>query len=150
MNVIEPTEIILDRPRKLMINHRALRKAESEVNKLRFANPSNYANIDGLMIAAYNTMYRSMGLLPRDLMSCLLWAGLSDEDPKLTLDKIESLLDSTDASLAEISGKVWAAYFKSAGKNLVIVGEADNDAEKKTISEDQPTGLNSGASPALN
>lgn len=150
MELIEPIEIVLDRPRKLLINHKALRRAESEVNKMRFAHPNDYASIDSLMVAGFNAIFRISGMLPRDLLVCMLWAGLANEDPKLTIDRIDELMDQTPLDLGTISGIVWGAYFRAAGKNLQIVGAGSAEDEKKTNAAGRPTGSDSGAPRDLN
>lgn len=153
MSLIEPTEIVLDKPRKLLINHLALYRAEAEINKLRFAKPEDYASIDALMVDGFNHLFRARGMLPMDLLLCMLWAGLVYDDPKkprLTIEQVAGLLDGAQVNRAEISGTVWGAYFKVAGKNLRVMsdGEAGDDAEKK--SQDPPTGPDSGALHELN
>jgi hypothetical protein len=147
-NLIEPIEIQLDRARKILLNHRALRQAESEFNRRRFAAPKDYVNIDAVMVEAYNNIFRMSGMMPRDLLACVLWAGLLNEDPKLSLDDVDDLLDQSPLSDAELSGIVWAAYFKAAGRNLKQVNSPEADEEKKTA--DQPTGSGSGPSRTLN
>lgn len=154
MNLIEPIEVVLDKPRKILINHLALYRAEAEINKLRFARPEQYVSIDVLMIEGFNNLFRARGMLPMDLLLCMLWAGLVYDDPKkprLTIEQVAALLDASETNRGEISGALWAAYFKVAGKNLKVVGPEDSaqDAgEKKT--EGQPTGSGNGVSPGLN
>lgn len=147
MNLIEPVDITLDKPRKLLINHLALFKAEAEINRMRFAKPEDYAAIDVLMVDAFNHIYRGKGMLPLDLLLCLISFGLVYESPKekrFTIEDIAALLDGSEVSRAELSGIVWGAYFRIAGKNLKTVdADAPLEGEKKT--EGQPTGLPNGA-----
>ncbi len=153
MSVIEPVEIILDKPRKLLLNHQALRRAENEVNKQRFAKPIDYTNIDNLMVSAYNTVFRLSGMLPRDLLSCLLWASIvpdSPRDPKLTIDRVDELLDQSEMSDADISVVIWSAYIKVAGKNFKQVGDSETDDSEEKKTKDQPTGSPNGRSDELN
>lgn len=146
MNLIEPIEITLDKPRKLLINHLALFKAETEINRMRFAKPEDYAAIDVLMIDAFNHIYRGKGMLPLDLLLCLISFGLVYDSPKekrFTIEEIAALLDGSDVNRAELSGVVWGAYFRIAGNNLKAVeGDAPPDEKK---SEGQRTGLPNGA-----
>jgi hypothetical protein len=146
MGTIEPVEVLLDKPRKLLINHFCLYRAEAEVNKLRFAKPEEYCAIDVLMVDAFNHLYRARGMLPLDLLLCMIAFGLVYEpkEKRLTLEQIAELLDASELSRAELSGIVWGAYFKVAGKNLKQVAAEGPDEEKKTA--DPPTGPSSGLS----
>jgi hypothetical protein len=147
MTPIEPVEVILDKPRKLLINHFALYRAEAEVNKLRFAKPEDYASIDALMVDGFNNLYRARGMMPMDLLLCLITFGMVYDDPKerrLTVDQVAALLDVSESDRGTLSGTIWGAYFKLAGRNLKVATQGDVDAEKKTT--DQPTGSNSGRS----
>jgi len=153
MPVIEPVEILLDKPRKFLINHTALRRAETEVNKQRFAKPIEHTNIDNLMVSAYNTVYRLSGMLPRDLLTCLLWASHVPENPKeakLTIEKIDDLLDQSQSSDADIAVILWNAYFKVAGRNFGIASAESEDSGEEKKTEAQPTGSGSGPRESLN
>jgi len=150
--MIEPVEIVLDKPRKLLINHLALYRAEAEINKLRFAKPEDYASIDALMVDGFNHLFRSRGMLPLDLLLCMLWAGLVYDDPKkprLSIEQVAAVLDEAKANRAEISGAIWGAYFKVAGRNLKVVGAEDGEATEKK-NQDPPTGSDNGAPHGLN
>lgn len=142
MGTIEPVEVSLDKPRKLLINHFCLYRAEAEVNKLRFAKPEEYCSIDVLMVDAFNHLYRARGMLPLDLLLCMICFGIVYEpkEKRLTLEQIAEVLDASEMSRAELSGIVWGAYFTVAGKNLKQVDAPDE--EKKTA--DPPTGQSSG------
>jgi len=151
MNVIEPIEIVLDKPRKLMLGHWGLYTAEMEINKQRGAKPEEHVAIDFMMVDAYNRIFLKTGLLPLDLMVCVLWAGLLHEDPKITKEKVAALMDQSQLSRADLSAKVWAAYFSSSKNSLKVSTESDDvgarqdapaeDGEKKT---DKTSGSNSG------
>ena len=147
MTPIEPLEIVLDRPRKVLINHLALFKAENEINRRRGAKPEEWASIDVLMVDAFNRIYRARGMLPRDLLVVMIWAGLGHETskPALTVEQITGLLDNSEKGVAELSGEIWNAYFLANTKNLKA---ADTD-EKKNQSADSMTptdGSTNGAS----
>lgn len=148
MSPIEPVEIILDKPRKLLINHFTLYRAEAEVNRLRYAKPEEYASIDVMMVEGFNHIFKSLGMLPMDLMLAMLCHGLVYEDPKekrLNIEQVAGLLDLPEVDRQVVSTAIWAAYFKVAGKNIKIVGP--EDTEKKTDLSDPPTGLESGPLP---
>lgn len=150
MNLLEPIEITLDKPRKLLINHLTLFKAEADINKMRSAKPEDYAAIDSLMIDAFNHLYRARGMLPLDLMICLLTHGLVYEkgEKRLTIEEITALLDKTELSRAELSGIIWGAYFKVASKSLQAVdaNSEEGKAEQKK-STGRQTGNTNGVSP---
>lgn len=151
MSAIEPVEIVLDKPRKLLINHWTLYRAEAEINKLRFAKPDDYVSIDVLMVDGFNNLFRARGMLPMDLLLCMICYGLQYDDSKekrLTLEQVAGLLDTSETSRAEISGTVWGAFYKVAGKHLKIATAADvaADEEQEKKNKDQPTGSNSGQS----
>lgn len=147
MGPFDPIEIMLDKPRLLKPNHRALRIAESELNRQRRATPLTACAIDFALVVSYNT-----GIYPRDLQAALLLGFLSTDDPKLTLDDIDKILDQTEATSAEINDKLWAAFSAVAGKNIKTAQPGDDDPEKKTDGPDPLTGSSSGpaASTTLN
>ena len=146
MTPIQPIEIVLDKPRKLLINNMALYKTEADINRLRYAKPEDYASIDVLMVDAFNHLFRARGLLPMDLMLSMLVNGLIYEkgEKRLSLEEIAELIDNSESSRAELSGQVWAAYFNNAGKNLKFSDKIE-DEEKKT--ESLQTGPLNGQSP---
>lgn len=146
MTPIEPVEILLDKPRKILINHRALYKTEQEVNRQRFAKPDDYVQIHKLMVDSFNNMFRASGLLPMDLLLSLISNSLIAErgEKKLTMDEVADLLDKAETGMAEISAAVWTAYFSVAGRNLKTIEPGD---EKKTDpATTNPSGSINGAS----
>ena len=136
--IIDPIEIVLDKSRLLKVNHRALRIAEAELNRMRRATPLTACSIDFAIVVSYNS-----GIYPRDLQAALLLGFLSTDNPKLTIDDIDGILDKTEGTFSYINDKLWEAYKSVAGKNIKTADNAD--AEKKTIGADQPTGSDSGA-----
>lgn len=140
--IFDPVEIILDKPRLLRVNHKALRIAESELNRLRRATPLTACSIDFAIVMSYNT-----GIYPRDLQAALLLGFLSTDNPALTIDDVDAILDKTEAPSSVINDKLWEAYRAVAGKNIK---PAEPEAEKKTIGPDRPTGSDSGPSASLN
>ncbi len=140
MKHFDAVEIVLDKKRNLLFNHAALRMAETEINKLRFADPSNHTSIDFLMVDTVGRLANSQGMMPMDLLMVMLWAGLLHEDPKLTVDKTAELLDAAELTRSEIGGLVWGAYWKVSEKNFK---KADEGEQKKTNDQDQPLGSNS-------
>src|SRR5687768_7147850 len=141
MGPIEPVEIVLDKLRLLKPNHRALRLAESELNRMRRATPLTACSIDFALVVSYNA-----GIYPRDLQAALLLGFLITDNPKFTIDDIDKILARTEATSAEINDKLWAAYSAVAGKNVKAAKPEDEDPEKKTNGQDQPTGSGSGPS----
>lgn len=147
MNVIEPVDIVLDKPRKLLLGYLGLYTAEMEINKLRGAKPDEHVSIDFMMINAYNLTLLTTGLLPVDVLLCVLWAGLLHEEPKITKEKVAALMDQSPLTRGDLSAKVWAAYASSSKNMFKVTTAADaeqpsaDDGEKKTA---ETTGSNSG------
>jgi hypothetical protein len=127
---LQPIDIQLDKPRKLLINSMALRKAEFELNRLRGSDVRSWESIDGLIFQAYGKVYNTTGRLPADLLFCLLWGGLLHEDPKLQLDDVGQLLDRSPLNLSEISGIIWRAYWAYSSKGLQKPEESKPDGEE--------------------
>lgn len=142
MNVIEPVEIVLDKPRKLRPTHYALMSAERELNRQRNATPSNAASIDFAIIKAYNETLFGVGSYPLDLTVCLLWAFLLPDDGNLTIRQAAELIDQANITRGELNDALWRAYRSVAGKSI---SEAAPGEEKKTEAPDPPIG--SGTAP---
>lgn len=138
MNAIEPVEIILDKPRKLKPNHRGLRIAEAAFNKLNGVSGYTSCGIDFALVLAYNTE-----IYTRNLQCALLLGFLSTDNPDLTIEDVDNILDHTALPFAEINDKLWEAYKRVAGSSLTFGKGA---AEKKTTNPDPPTGSSSGPS----
>lgn len=88
MNVTEPVEIILDKPRKMKLTLGALRRAEIALNAARAWGGVAPTSI----FEVINTELRQVGEginLRADFIIILLWASLTDEDPELTLEQAE-------------------------------------------------------------
>ena len=145
MTPIEPIEINLDRSRKVLINHRALFKAEGEINKRRGAKVEDWASIDVLMVDAFNLIYRSRGMLPLDLLAVMIWASIVYENNEraLTVEQITDLFDDPSVSRAALSGDIWGAYFKASMRNLKQL-PPENEAEKKSGDTILTDGLGNG------
>ena len=148
MKALPLVEIDLDRKRTLLIDHAALFRAEQQINKLRSAKPEEYAAIDTLMVEAYNRILRRTGLLPLDLLFSVLWAALLHEDATLKFEQIAGLMDCSSLTRAELSSRVWEAYFKSAGRNLVEAEEEEEPEKKKDQANGSIDGASDGSSSA--
>jgi hypothetical protein len=120
-SAIEAIDIVLDKPRRLRLDHAGLFRAECEINRIRGASPEERAGIDYLMVRAYSGILRSV-LLPLDLLFCVLLQALLHEDPKLTFDDMPKLIE--------------ASPLTRAGKNLRIKTE-DSTAEAGSEEEEK-------------
>lgn len=143
--IVDPVEIVLDKPRRLLITKRGLRLAEAELNKQRYPITGRVSNIDAYVVQAINDVIRLGGIMPRDLIVCLLWAALLHEDSKLKIEQIDEIMDKSVTGDAEISGQLMGLYLNCAGPT---VQKGAAEPEKKTT--DPQTGPDSGASPVLN
>lgn len=146
MNAIQPVDILLDKPRRLLLNHRAFCLAESEINKRRFAKMEDYRGLDDLMIDANNRLLLRGRMPPMDLLIVMIWAGLLFENPALKIDDIAPLLDASSTPRAELCGAVWRAWIEFSGANLMAQAPGAPSEEKKTLPEGQPNGA--GSSPS--
>ena len=161
MNVIEPAEILLDKPRKVLVNHAALFKAETEVNRIRGNTAFNRLGIDYLIVNAFNALIMLKAPFPLDLLAVMLWASIVREESRdakgrvqreeIKFEDIFPILDDSQTATNDIAVALFEAYCKTAGKNIKR-GEAakDDDGEAEKKNHSQSTGLNSGASPASN
>lgn len=137
MTPIEPVEITLDKPRKVLFNHNALIVAEREINKQRGATPQTYTSLEVLMYDAIRLVYQSkgaLGALPRDILVTMLWAGLN-YDPKarqFTIEQTLNLLDQSSLGISQLSIDIWNAYFKANENNFKIVASDSPEPEKKS------------------
>jgi hypothetical protein len=134
-SAIEAIDIVLDKPRRLRLDHAGLFRAECEINRIRGASPEERAGIDYLMVRAYSGILRSV-LLPLDLLFCVLLQALLHEDPKLTFDDMPKLIEASPLTRGDISVFLWEAYLKCAGKNLRIKTE-DSTAEAGSEEEEK-------------
>jgi len=149
--LIEPIEILLDKPRKILVNHAALFRAEGEVNRVRGNNAFGRVSIDYLMVNAFNAMTFMGAPLPLDLLAALLWASLVREPKEeIAFDDIFGMLDKSQTATNDLAVSLWQGYVATAGKSLKQgeSKEVDPDQEKKTVSPE--TGFGSSALPSRN
>lgn len=115
-NVIEPVEIELDKTRHLLFNLRALFHAEREINRWRRADVKDFVSIDYLIISAAQKGLMAAGAFPLDLLITLIWAGLTHEDPELTIDQVCDLIGRSPLQRGKIVDATWEAYDRSVRK----------------------------------
>ena len=128
----EPIEIELDRKRKYKLDIRALMRAEREINRRRGADVGQFVSIDSLIIDGAKRSLNANGSFPLDLFCVLLWAGLTDEEPNLTIDQIPDLLEATALSRSNIITKIWDYYLSITLKPDVKPSEA-NGADQRPL-----------------
>jgi|SRR5262252_5858349 len=87
--------IILDRPRHLRLDNRAIFSAEKELSALW-----------GKKVSLFTVL--GSGELGLNDLSVLLWQGLRHEDPGLTLERVQDLMDMSD--LPGLIEKVLASW----------------------------------------
>lgn len=80
MNAIEPVEIVLDKPRKMLFTFGALKAAEREINKIRTATGE-----------AKTSVFTILGEMSPDTISILVWACLLHEDSTLTIEQVDAM-----------------------------------------------------------
>jgi hypothetical protein len=132
-DLIEPIEIMLDKPRHLKITMSGMMKAERKLKELR-----NQPNLS-MWLAPIEEL--GAGGFSMDMTCALLWAGLIHEDSALTFEQIPDLIDSLSTSPQEIIPKVrdgFMAFYKIKARDE----DFDVDSKKKI----SPAGLNSGLS----
>lgn len=122
----EPIDITLDKPRRLRFNLEALMLAEREINRNRGARPSEYINIEYLIISSASAQIAGTGGFALDLMTVLLWAALRWEDKALTLDKVPTLVEASPLPHGQIMTLIWDAYISHTQRH------------KKTTADDAP------------
>ncbi len=116
--LFEPAELELDRKRKFKLNLRALLRAEREINRRRGAEVGKFAPIDALIWDCVNSEEKKI-VVPLDLLSVLIWAGLTDEDPSLSVDQAADLIEASPLSRFELVNVIydhWTKVTAKAGK----------------------------------
>lgn len=158
--LIEPIEILLDKPRKIRMGHRALFEAETKINQIRGASAFARVSIDYLFINGMNAWSLLKSPFPMDLLVALLWASLVPEEKRddngkkyreaLSFEQVMDLLDQSQTPLMDIAPILFDAYCKAAGNSIKEKqpGETSAEDEKKTVNPE--TGSASGALPGSN
>lgn len=113
--LFEPVELELDRKRKFKLNLRALMRAEREINRRRGAEVSGFASIDALILECIDS-FRNRVRMPLDLLGVLLWSGLTDEDPSLTIDQATDLIEASPLSRADLVVVIFDHWIKVTKK----------------------------------
>lgn len=137
---IEPIEIELDRKRKYKLGIRTLLRAEREINRRRGAEIDRFVSIDSLMIQGARKSIEANGSFPLDLFTVILWAGLTEEDPNLTIDQIPDLLESSPLTRSNIITAIWDHYLAATVKP-----DKPSEAATNGAAEASPLALRPGS-----
>lgn len=143
--IIEPILIELDKPRKFLLRTRSLLAAQREINKMRGGSVHEVAAIDYLMAQALKDNSSAEGgfYCPMDIFISLLWAGLLEDDPTLTVDRCADLLDVSPLPRGRIVGMIWDHYLTTTRKS--VPNGVDKEAEEKAVPLELNSGSTSGA-----
>lgn len=143
-STVEAVEIELDKPRRLLFTNEAIFRAEREINRMRGARPESFVAIEIIMLNAWRTASENLGVLPMDLVACLLWGACLHEDRALTVnDAVDIIIVSGKNRLTLMEALLEA--FRRARPPIAEPG--DGEDKKKPAA---PTGSGSEASPRLN
>jgi hypothetical protein len=134
--LFEPVELELDRKRKFKLNIRALMRAEREINRRRGAEIDAFVPIDALIADCIDSEKETVKV-PLDLLSVLLWAGLSDDDAMLSIDQIPDLLETSPLSRSQLVATIYEHWIKvtSKGKSETPAEETVNGADKSPLAQ---------------
>src|SRR5689334_12937742 len=136
--LIEPIEILLDKPRKIRINKRALLTAENEVNRIRGTSTFGRVSIDYLMLSLGRMLTLLKTPFPLDLRASMLYGGLIREaKEEIGFDDILDILDKTDTPDGDIDSAIFELWVKQAGKSLTTEPAKAQTDEKKTENQDR-------------
>lgn len=132
--LFEPVELELDRKRKFKLNIRALMRAEREINRRRGAEIDAFVPIDALIADCIDSEKQTVKV-PLDLLSVLLWAGLSDDDALLSIDQIPDLLEASPLSRSQLVATIYEHWIKvtSKGKSEKPAEESANGADDSPL-----------------
>lgn len=122
MNAIEPVEIVLDKPRKMLLTMGALRKAEAELNRARGLNGAERVSIFEVINREIQGFATDQLKLGADFIVILLWASLLHEEKALTLDEVESF----PGRPVEILAGLVACINRSFSEKKEAQGEGDS------------------------
>lgn len=112
-------DIVLDKPRRLRFDMRALRALETDVRR-------------ELGIPLQEAMARWFSVVAR----LLVLHGLRPDDPRLTLDKVEVMLQHTIDQGGDVA-KVYEAAARALRLSGVLGTEAQQAAQAEIDAEDQ-------------
>lgn len=143
MQLIEPVEITLDRPRKMLLTLGALRRADQEFNKARgLTGDARVSIFDVINTELKNVAADNLKFGP-DLIAIMLWASLLNDDPNLTLDDVDKFAFNPVGVVAKVIECINNCFLKSAA--ATAAGEQEGDRDGRPL--DRPNGLDSGHSP---
>jgi len=118
VRIVEPIEVELDRPRKLLLTLEALKRAQTELNRERQNDPPK---------AIFRMMSEEMekGVdIGVDFCEVMLWAAMLYDDPGITIDQVGRIMPWT-VTLPLLNQLINGAYAK------VDQSEELPDVEKK-------------------
>lgn len=130
--LFEPVELELDRKRKFKLNLRALMRAEREINRRRGAEIGRFSPIDEIVIAGVSNSLVAGGTFPLDLLIVLLWAGLTDDDPSLSIDQTADIVETASISRSALCTQVWEHYLK-----VTVKGDVSKPADQAADGADK-------------
>jgi len=114
LRAIEPVEIELGgRKRSLLFSHRILRRAEVELNRARKSRPDELIAIETAINRAV------LHGFPHDLTEILLWSGLVDDDPALTVESVSDMISDRLTVVTKLIQAINASYPRPAAAQEV-------------------------------
>jgi hypothetical protein len=124
--LIDPIPIVLDKPRHLYYDKRAVKQAERALEREWGPNCTFYSVLSDLTQLA---LTGNPGFLSFSKLAIVLWQGLVHDDPTLTLAQVEDALPVMDiVALAGYAGNVLAAWMQMS-PSVVAGTEAANDRD---------------------
>lgn len=122
----------LDRPRHLLFSRRAVKQIEIALSRAWGKEQTFYSAMRDLatMLTIGDPAYLSFTTL-----SIVLWQGLVDEDPTLTLAQTEDAIPYMDLSaLVQLAGKVLEAWQAVSPPQPPVADEVPADADPLAVS----------------
>ena len=118
MRIIEPIEIELDRPRKLLLTLEALKRAQIELNRERQTDPPK-----PIFRIMSEEMERGLDI-GMDFCQIIIWAAMLYDDPAITIDHVGRIMP-WNITLGLINQLINGTYAK------IDQSEEIPDSEKK-------------------
>lgn len=137
MKTVDPIMIELDKERPLVLNMSALKKAERLMNKERREDGLDAASIFALIDEAIKGAAERQ--ISAQFVTILIWAGVSEDYPSLSVNDVGRMIKSPLAATAKIFEAI-AAFLHNN----------DNDSDPEGDNSrplDRPNGVASGPPP---